>query len=263
MRILAIGPGESTQWLFSREDVKIPEDVITIGMHRVFPYIKNIKLDYWTWGDPDAAIEGLRIFNTSKNLENLPTVIIPSYMETVADFSANCGTSPLTFQRRVNDINLYNSTISKLKGSKVKLVPNSYNTKTLGKSHKIFSKVEERFSRKNNYFGSVPFDGARSESNWAQENKFTNTILPICYYLGATEVYCIGFDNRGKGIKRSIPQSKNNPKIINNHLSKLRKWTVDWKDHHNMQIFSITPDRFTPNNTILDYISIEDLAWIN
>jgi len=261
MKILVIGPGESTQWFFSRNDINIPKDVILFGMHRVFPHIKTITLDYWTWGDPDAAIEGLSIFNNSEKVDSLPDIIIPSYMSTVAEFSKNCGTSTLTGGRRNSDIEIYNSTIDKL-GDKVTLVPNSFNTKTIGKSHKVFSNIKERFSRENNYFGSVPFDSVRSESNWAQENKLTNIMLPISYYLGATEIYCIGFDNRGKGIKRSIPQSMNNPWIINNHLSKLKLWAKDWKDYHNMKIVSITPDKFTPNNTILDYISVEDLGWI-
>ena len=45
MKILVIGPGESTPWLFNQKNLKIPEDVKTFGLHRVFPHISK-NLDF-------------------------------------------------------------------------------------------------------------------------------------------------------------------------------------------------------------------------
>lgn len=258
MKILAIGPGESTQWLFNRKDLDIPQDITLLGMHRVFPHI-DIDLDYWTWADPDASIEGLKLYKGPEG--SFPKVILPSYLINISSFSTNAGTSPIIKQSK-NSL-LYDTNIEKLKeNGKVEIIPNSKNTRILPKTHKIFTNPVERFKGDAYYFGTVPFDGRHSESKWARENKFTSLILPICHYLKATEVYCIGFDNRGTGIKRKIPQSHNNPNIIKEYLSKYLKWLEDWKEFHNINIYSITPDRFSPNNTVMDYRSVEDLGWI-
>jgi hypothetical protein len=261
MKILTIGPGESTQWMFGRGDLNIPDDIIILGMHRVFPHIKNVSLDYWTWGDPDASIEGLRCYEKS-DMGELPNIILPSYFEDIELFNANAGTSPINHGGK-NIISFYNNIVKKLKEeNKLNIINNSFNTRILPITHEIYSNPQTRFNGESTYFGTVPFDGKHSESKWAQENKFTSLILPICHYLKATEVYCVGFDNMGTGIKRKIPQSHNNPTAIKEHLSKYSKWVQEWKEYHNMNIYSITPTSFTPNNSVMEYKSIEELGWI-
>lgn len=259
MKILVIGPGESTPWLFNQKNLKIPEDVKTFGLHRVFPHISK-NLDFWTWGDPDASMEGLNLYINSYE-EEYPQIIVPHYMKDTVIFSKNCGTSPLT--RNINAIKAYNSSMQALsKEGKITYIDKCRNTRTLPKNDLVFNIPEIRFNSENTYFGTVPCDGIRSEFDWAMENKFTFTMLPICHYLGATEVYCIGFDNQGTGFAREIPQFLNDPSKIEAALRKYLKWTEEWKDLHNMKIYSIIPDKFSPVNSVMEFKTLEELGWI-
>lgn len=258
-KVLAIGPAESAEEL-SKQGLDTSSFDIVLGMHRVFPHL-NIDLDLWTWADPDASIDGLTAFMENKviGLESMPNIILPWYFESLDKFKENCGTSPiLKANKKIRS--LYREAIDLLdQKNKIVWIKNAVNTKTIPPTSNVFSNPELRFNSNKTYFGSVPYDSSRSESNWATENKFTSFILPICHYLGATDVFALGFDNKGRGIKRTIPQSNNNPTTINKYLSKYPLWLDKWKKFHNINIYSVTPDKFTPNNTIMEYVNIENV----
>ena len=180
-KFLVVGPAQSAQY-FAGSDydgkIEIEGNTKIIGMHRVFPHL-NIPLDYWTWSDPDAAIEGLRVYttaNTKPEFDKLPQIILPIYQKNLNMFRANCGTSPLEKDpSRQEDRDFYHSSLDWLdKIGKITWIENAVNTKTIPHDHKIFKDPRLRFNGEHTYFGSVPFDGVSSNSNWAKENKFTN-----------------------------------------------------------------------------------------
>jgi len=265
-KFLVVGPAESAQYFCSDEypgQIELDASVDIIGMHRVFPHL-NIPLTYWTWSDPDASLEGLRVYISSKDeteFNKLPQIILPIYQKNLDMFRANCGTSPLEKDpSRQEERDFYHSALEWLdKLGKITWIKNAVNTKSIPHDHKIFKDPRLRFNGEHTYFGSVPFDGVSSRSNWAKENKFTSYMLPICHYLSATHVFCMGLDNVGIGINRTIPQSLNDPETIMSYLSKYPLWTRDWVGYHNMEIYSIVPDRFTPNNSVMEYVDIKDI----
>ena len=265
-KFLVVGPTESAQYFAGNDydgKIEIEGNTKIIGMHRVFPNL-NIPLDYWTWSDPDASLEGLRVYTstqTKPEFDKLPQIILPIYQKNLDMFRANCGTSPLEKDpSRGEDRDFYHSSLEWLdKLGKITWIENAVNTKTIPHDHKIFKDPRLRFNGEYTYFGTVPFDGVGSLTNWAMENKFTNYMLPICHYLSATHVFCMGLDNVGTGINRTIPQALNKPEVILSYLSKYPFWTRDWVGYHNMEIYSVVPDRFTPNNSVMEYIDINDM----
>jgi hypothetical protein len=258
MKLLAIGPSDSTIQLGEKLKNLNP-DIKTIGLHRAFPYLKqnhNIDLDYWTWGDPNSTQMGFDYIKNNPN-EPIPHIILPKWSKTISTFNNLSGTTQLNrYPKRIRE---YEDTLQKFeKKGKVTFIENALPTKGI-KDTQLITNPKLRFSDQFTIFGTVPFDGIHAESNWALENKFTSLILPTCYYLGAKEVYCIGFDNRGTGINRTIPLLNNNQNHIQKFLSKYPKWVNDWKPYHNMNIYSITPDKFSPINQIMEYKSIKEL----
>ena len=247
MKILTIGTGQSTQRIV-KANLNLKEDIITFALHRAVPYLllnSNLKVDYWTWFDPDAAMEGLRYYDSCNN-KNFPTVIIPDWLVEVGDMKNNIGGTPFFHNKK--NIELYKKVLNKLdKDNKLIILDKVISTKRFTDKNRVFLNPNLRF-KDNIYFGT---------DIGLNENKFTMVILPIChFYFNATEVYTLGFDNKGKSIgsTTSFPSSKTAP-----HLSKLKTWR-DWEDLHGMKLFSCAEDKFTPNNTILPYVPIETLC---
>ena len=270
-KFLVIGTGDSSIHQ-AQLGFDIPNDVITIGMHRVLPHINqwcDLKLDYWTWSDPDAAIEGLKLYmsknHTISNYKMLPQIVLPYYLRDLEIFNINCGTSPLYKNPdRVEDREFYKRAIDILDvAGKITWIDNAINTKTIPTDHDVYKKPGNRFKGENTYFGTVPFDGRHSESHWAQENKFTAFMLPIVHFLGATHVFCVGYDTFGKGIGRDFDFAHNNPRIILNYLSKYPKWTRDWVKYHNMDIYNVAEEKFTPTSMVMQNIPFSEIANIN
>lgn len=259
MKILAIGPGQSTIEL-GHKLVNLDKSIITLGLHRVYPYLKeefNIDIDYWTWGDPEAIGRGIDYIEANPQT-NIPKMIVPWWYRNIDDFSKMIGTS--TLNNHPKRIEQYHNFLNEY-SDKVHYIENAYASRYLTENNQLslISNPEERFNNNKVILGTVPFDGKHSESNWAQENKFTTAILPISHYLKASEVYCLGFDNRGGRIDSHVPQSHNKPSIIKNYMSKLQPWVNEWVGYHNMSIYSVTPDKYTPNNQILKYKPLEEL----
>lgn len=164
-KFLVIGPSKSSQYFYDGEypeQIKLDSNIKIIGIHRVFPHL-NIKLDYWTWSDPDAAIDGLRIYTTNQTKEcffKLPQIILPIYQKSLDSFRNNCGTSPLLRNpKRQSDRNLYHNTIQMLdRMGKITWIENAISTKTIPTNHVLFKDPQLRFNNERTYFGSVPFE---------------------------------------------------------------------------------------------------------
>jgi hypothetical protein len=257
MKILTLGTGPSTQNFIDCK-LKLKSDISTLTFHRAFPYfLKNSNthytIDYWTWADPDAALDGLNYYNRLQlnELYKLPKIIIPFWLLNIELFNKYSGTSRINLNP--NGISLYNSTLKKLNdANQLIIIKNANSTKNIKTDHEIFSNISTRFNS-TIYFGSVPCDGIHSSTNWANENKFTNSVLPTCIYLKSTDVYCLGFDNCGNGINRTNSPVTSNERI----LQKFKLW-IDWTPYHKMNIYSVIKD--SPNNSILTYKPIEHLC---
>ena len=88
MKLLSISTGLSFKELGHKLS-RLDPDIKTIGLHRVFPYIKevhNIDLDYWTWADPNAVTDGLDYLKKNPNVK-VPQIIIPKWLETLERFN--------------------------------------------------------------------------------------------------------------------------------------------------------------------------------
>lgn len=267
MKILCVGTGESTEWFFNQKDLKIPSDVKLLAFHRSFPFIKQ-TFDYWVWQDPEASLDGISFFLKHKKNKTLPHVVLPFWMESINLHKKYAGTSRI--HRDPNQCNLYESGISFLKNNNnITLIKNSISTKSININDEVFSNPNLRFNNKNVFFGTVPCDGITSECNWAQENKFTFYVLPICHYLGASEVYWIGFDNQGSGFQaklknyhtKKVTQFHNNKSLMSSSEKKYIPWVKDWAPIHNMKIISLAPNKLTQLNKIMDHKNIENLKW--
>jgi hypothetical protein len=255
-RILAIGPGQSITELQSIKDT-LPDNVLTIGIHHTFPFMPEkmgIKLNYWTWGDPHATVTGLQAYLKTP-IESRPKIIIPYWMRDLGEFKKHSGTTPI--MRNNSESKFYNSTVKDLINSgEIELISNAVSTKTISKTHEIFSNPSLRFKGDATYFTTSPYDGDQSGKNWTSENKFTSLILPICHYLKADEVYCIGFDNKGTGLN---PTRKAGPLFNQTIINKFKLWSNDWQPHHKMKIYNLSSPKYSPNHTFMDTVSISQL----
>lgn len=264
MKLLSIATGTSFQELGHKLS-SLDKDIKTIGVHRVFPYIKrihNIDLDYWTWADPDAVIEGIDYIANNPDVK-VPQILIPHWLETLYRFNIEAGTSRIN--RYPDNIRKYEEAVLRFqREGKLTFIDKSINSKVLteqGRAETI-TNPDKRFDGNQLVFGTVPYDGRIAESQWGRENKFTFNIMPTAMYMGAKEVYCLGFDNRGGRIT-SPPghdqMNHNDESIIRDYLYKFKPWANEWKAYHGIDIYSVAPDEFTPNNTILKYKPLEDL----
>jgi hypothetical protein len=254
-RILAIGPGESTADLFSRP-FELAPDVITIGLHNVFNLLNslNIKLDYWTWADPNGSINGLGIYNSLKT-DFRPKIIIPYWMQNLNLYTQNIGTSPLT-RGPEPPKNLYHRTLKQCEiDQDVILITNAIPVNKLPKNHDIFVNPINRFNKKNVIIGTDPFNMPKKGEPY--ENALTSVVLPICHYLGADEVCCIGFDNMGLGIgDRKVGQEVRFNNVIK---EKTKLWTDTWLPYHKMKIYNLSPPKYSPNHTFMETVSIDSI----
>ena len=264
MKLLAIATGTSFQELGHKLS-RLDQDIKTIGVHRVFPYIKevhDIDLDYWTWADPNAVTDGLDYIEKNPNVK-VPHIIIPNWLKTLDRFNREAGTSPIN--REPAKVKQYEEGVSKLyREGNLTFIEKSINSRVLTEQGEVetITNPEKRFDGNQIVFGTVPYDGRIAESQWGRENKFTFNIMPTATFMEAKEVYCLGFDNRGGRIS-SLPghdqMNHNNESIIRDYLNKFKPWSNEWKSYHGIDIYSVAPDKFTPNNTVLKYKPIEDL----
>lgn len=255
-KVLALGPGESINGFIAGK-VPVEDDILVLGMHHVFPRITQSgnRVDFWTWGDPHAAIAGLVEYRKLKPGKR-PKIILPYWMLDLPTFLKHSGTTPLT-RSSAGDREMYQDVLNSIKGTnELILIENAVTTKLLPTNHEIFKNPESRFNGKHTYFNSAPFDNVHSGSNWTTENKFTSLILPICHYLGATEVYNLGFDNRGKGYN----PNRSEPAPFNDRFkAKYTLWTDTWKEYHKMKIYNLSPAKYSPNHTFMETLSIESI----
>ena len=257
MKVLTIGSGESTEYSIERLRNLNP-DIIKFGYAQTYYHLskEGILFDYLTWYDPNSIMSSLELLLKDKRP---PKIIIPHILKKI-DIKLNPGLTSFIRQRGQEGIDFYNESVDFLyRKGKIEIRDNIINTRNIPISHQIFTDIEKRFDGDFIYTGTVPYDGAHSESSWARENLFSRLFLPLCHSMGATEVYNIGFDNRGLGFGREIPQFHNEEVNIKQALQKFQTW-LDWEKYHGMKIYSVAEDKYTPNNKVLPYKPLDEIT---
>lgn len=261
MKVITIGPGESCEANIDKLQ-NLNDDIVKLGYAQTYHHLHNrgIDFDYLTWHDPGSSLSTLKdlISNIDKGI---PKIILAQYLEKI-DAKQNPGMQYFLNNFPGED-KFYNEAVQELKRvGKLTILKNYIQTSDISPNHPVFEDPKIRFEGNINYIGTVPCISRASESDWARENLFSRLFLPLCFDLGATEVYNIGFDSRGLGLGRVIPQFHNNDVNIKPALHKLQTW-LDWEKYHGMKIFSVAEDKYTPNNKVLPYKSLDELTTSN
>lgn len=277
--LILMGPGESL--LDKIEEIKNLKNTNILGLQWVFPYthkLFGLAPDYWTWGDPHGATSGLKyILENHKEYPEIRDmkILIPHFAcSTYKDFRNYSGTTPLGRDLSLWDeyLDLLSKVSEILEVEKVKstttknifLSPQS-NRDFLGNIHGEESYI--RFMQAP-IFGTVEYDGDRvlnSISKWGLENKVSSLMFPLAHYLNAENVYSIGFDFIGsrfynKNLSRHAwgrNVSDLNEKIKYS-LSLVEKW-IEWKDYHNMEIYSLSEDSASLLNLVVPYKDVGEI----
>ena len=277
--LIVMGPGESV--FDVAEEIKTLKNTELFGLQWVFPYTHKLfgfVPDYWTWGDPHGAVAGLKYVlenHTSHPEIRSMKIIVPEFVcSTYQEFRRYFGTTPLG--RNPSLWEEYLSLLSKVSEIlSVEKVPsattkNIYlcpydNGDFLGDIH-----GEESFVRfmQNPVFGTVKYDSDKivgTLNKWGMENKVSSIMFPLAHYLGAENVYCIGFDFIGARIydkNRSKHAWGANVADLNENirfsLSLVEKW-LSWVDYHNMAIYSIAPESTSLLNLVVPYRNVGDI----
>lgn len=252
--LFAIGVGES---------VKVYED----KLHFIFERNKTITIhngmiklyekhglipDYYTWGDPFGCLPSLRFLNNTKLYDKI-TIIVPSTMSTsFEEFRKHHGTSKISHYWD-EYISLLNSLFEK--GFNIVIAP----VKT---TKEKYPSLHERFNSEYIWLGTIPYIGDSSEDRNAVETKLTYLVFPLAHYLGFNKINVLGFDCIGgrfydkiEGVPQDPWKQYQLPYLIEN----LKIWK-DWQDLHRMEITSVVEDRYTINNQVLEYKSIEEIC---
>jgi hypothetical protein len=275
MKLLTTGIGPS--FVENYKKLKnIKDDIQILAYHRCLWFLKQegIKVNYWTFNDPDGALLSLKWLMENLDDPNRPKIIVPHFLKNLNENTKYGGTSAMlrvgrTFEGKDtndplysvrNNWEFYHTSIKTLdERGEIEWIE-STSTRYIGNDPKneIFTSPAKRFEdNKPMIIGSVNFDGITSASNWAKENKFTSSVLPVAHYLKAKEVYNLGFDSKGRGFRTDLYMG-GNEKNTNISLEKFKLW-VDWEPYHKMKIYSVAEDKYTPNNTVLKYKPLETL----
>jgi len=249
MRIITLGTGESCDHHSSKLNNLHP-NIKKIAFHRAFMLLKErgVEVDYWTWTDPDAAESGLRWMVENPN-ENHPKIILPYWSSSE------------------ENIEKFYPIATNLRGTRIKKHFEMLNSPSVIKNV-IFLKNALNYVKQPNLLEGNRFCGKQvvfhtagkinNKQSYGAENVFTRHLLPICHYLGASEVYNLGLDNTGLGFNRGVPQWKNQVHEVSESLSHFIQWRK-WDGDHNMKIYRCMEDKFTNIGDILPYKPLEDL----
>lgn len=251
MKIITLGTGESCDFHSSKLNNLNPS-IKKFAFHRTFMLLKErgVDVDYWTWTDPDAAESGLKWMEENPNLPH-PKIILPYWSKSYSDI--------IKFYQIADN----------LKGSRIKYhfqllhSPNIIKNVTF-LNNAVHNLIQNhlikghRFDNKQVVFHTPKKLTKNGDTAYGAENVFTRHLLPICHYLGATEVYNLGLDNQGLGFNRGVPQWKNQSYEVKESLEYFKQWRK-WKEHHNMEIYRCMEDRFTNIGDILPYKPLEEL----
>lgn len=252
MKLFAIGVGEAVK-KYEQHLSKIFNEYKTITIHNGLLKLQEqygLYPTYFTWGDPFGALHSLRHLVSLTEIPDT-TILVPSTMTTTYEtFRKYHGTSRITPYWGE-----YITLIGRLveKGYKVYEVPcNTPKAQPISDDKRFNNEV---------IIGSVPYVSDASEARNAKETKLTSLVFPLAYYLGAKQVYTLGFDGIGgrfydkiEGVPQDPWPSNDLPYLEDNLLI----WK-NWRTLHDMDLISVVEDKLTINNKILEHQTIESV----
>ena len=282
----------SKLWLVGSSESLLNYDITklktqdTLALQQVFPHISTIfgvVPKYWTWADPNGAIEGLQYLDSlvEEDFEQFKdmTIVLPDYVVGGVDtFRRYCGTTPLA--RSLHGWQAYEYYLQQLnnRGLDIRIIPatstkhialdrNSEPT-LLGKEW-LGKEAHARFELDKFVAGSCEFDSesvAGDKYKWGLENKLSSFMFPLAHTLGAKQVFVLGFDciggrfyevygtsKRHSGDRHPWNDETQNGNVNQIPLNFIQKW-LQWREHHGMEIYNVVEDQHTILNEVLEYV---------
>jgi hypothetical protein len=264
-KLLVIGPGHSVSAQVDLIKEKRSEYKV-LAFQGAYPHCETmygIVPDLWYASDPNGLVEGLEHILKTREEKDIE-IFIPSYFEgEVSEYRRYGGTSPIIRKRNgwselqtyLKDVNSFCSVI-RVRTTSTKFI------KTISRNPDLRNNIfgpnaYYRFMHDEMIIGSVPFDSESVVGNkfkWGLENKLSAAVLPLCYYLGAEDLYILGFDMYGPRFYSSDTRHPWNDETQATDatafpLSLIKQWT-EWEIYHGMSIYSASD----PSETLLSKI---------
>ena len=288
MNLWLLGSSES----LLKYDISKLEGKATVALHKVFPYAYisfGIVPEYWTWADPWASMVGMKYLTelTEEEFDKFRglKIVLPDFLcGTYATFREHCGTTPLgripagwsTYKRLLKEIQERGIQVTKFKAVSTKyLYKNSSCDPTIMSKKWTSSAPTQRFISDNVIIGSCEFDSESvigSRFKWGLENKLSSYMFPVANFLGAKNVFilgfdCIGsrfyevngatqqflkFDNIESGARHPWNDESQDGNAEHIPLDMMRKW-LTWEASHGMKFFNVVEDEYTILNKVFEY----------
>ena len=271
----------SKLWLVGSSESLLNYDIArlktqeTLVLQQVFPHINTIFgviPKYWTWADPNGAIEGLQQFKDM-------TIVLPDYVAgSVATFRRYCGTTPL--QRQSYGWQAYEYYLQQLnnRGMNIQTIP-ATSTKQIALNEDsephllgrewLGAEAHVRFALDKFVAGSCEFDSESvigDKYKWGLENKLSSFMFPMAHTLGAKQAFVLGFDciggrfyevygtsKRHSGARHPWNDETQSGNVNQIPLKFIQKW-LQWKEHHGMEIYNVVENEYTILNDVLEYV---------
>jgi hypothetical protein len=266
-----IGPGETVNSHIDK--ILEDKDCKIFALQKVFPHchIKyGIEPDFWTWQDPHGSLEGMQYILNNKNKFLKMRLVLPKYVVGEREsFKQYCGTTAINTAKKWQD---YTSLLSKVREAGLRdIIVNSTTTKHIS-LYPFLNKdyYEKEISGKDCYlrfalekviYGTVPFDSDRVmgiKYKWGLENKLSSVMFPLAHFLGAKEVYPVGFDFVGsrfydKNSKAGTwgDDAKEVSRNMEVAIESIEKWK-NWSSISGMKIKSMIQEDSWILNSVLE-----------
>jgi len=282
----------SKLWLVGSSESLLNYDIArlktqeTLVLQQVFPHINTIfgvVPKYWTWADPNGAIEGLQYLDSlaGEGFEQFKdmTIILPDYVAGSVDtFRKYCGTTPL--QRQSYGWQAYEYYLQQLnnRGMNIQVIP-ATSTKQIALNEDsepdllgrewLGEEAHVRFSLDKFVAGSCEFDSESvigDKYKWGLENKLSSFMFPMAHALGAKQAFVLGFDciggrfyevygtsKRHSGARHPWNDETQSGNVNQIPLKFIQKW-LQWKEHHGMEIYNVVENEYTILNDVLEYV---------
>ena len=282
-------------WLIGSSEALLNYDVSklktqdTLALQQVFPHITTIfgvVPKYWTWADPNGALEGLQFLDslTGEGLEQFKdmTIILPEYVAGSAEmFRSHSGTTPLlrqqygwqAYQHYLSQVSNRGIRVQVLPATSTKYIAlNKESEPTLENKDWLGEDATSRFALEKFIAGSCEFDSESvigDKYKWGLENKLSSFMFPMAHALGAKQVFVLGFDCVGgrfyevygtsktySGTRHPWNDETQSGNVNQIPLNFIQKW-LQWEEHHGMEICNVVENQYTILNSVLEYVDFD------
>ena len=290
MNLWVLGSGEA----ISRYEKKVKKlkNKKTIALQACFPHIYfnyGVIPTYWTWGDPNGAMEGLNYLNslTTKELSKFKNmkVLVPSYCnDSIEEFRKYAGSTPLerqwlkypsgaidfcagwkNYKFLLKEVESRGINIEVIDATTTKYIKNNPNSEPLLRNTNwIQQEFKQRFKIGKAIFGTCEYDSESVIGNkfiWGLENKLSSIMFPIAQKLKAKKIFVLGFDHVGGRFYKTEDgrhpwndetQKEELDEVVSIPLKMVKLWS-EQKKAHGMEIYNVVEEPYTFLNRALEY----------